>query len=241
MVLPPERRAAPVWPWLLAGAGLLALLAWVLRRRRAEPIEDDYVESIVEPEPVAAPLPEPEAPTFFSRTAPPPPAARRARLTLDLRPTRAGLNLLTATVSGEVTVVNAGDVAAEGIRAAVALLSAGAEQDESLVAFNDAPITRPVTPAFTLQPGEERRFRTVVALPHEHIRSLTVAGRPMFVPLVAVSLRWTDGGGKRAATQAFAVGVERVDSAKLAPIWLDVPPRNYDAVGARAQAPLQES
>lgn len=245
VVKPPQDRAAPVWPWLLGGAGLLALLALLLRRRRADPPEE---EGYVEPEPVAEPIsdtlpvPPPAAappPTFFTRggTAPTPAAPR---LAIDVRPTRAGLNLLTATVDSQITVTNTGPVAIEGIRAAVALLSAGGEDDPDLVAFNAAPVTRPAVPAFTLQPGEERRFRAVAALPHDLIRPLTAGGRPMFVPLLAVNLTWSDATGPRGVSQAFAVGIERVDSAKLAPIWLDVPPRSYDAVAARAQAPAIE-
>lgn len=231
VVLPAEREDAPVWPWLLGGAALLAGLAWLLLRRRAVPVgkREPYEPA---PEPAE---PEPVAPAMFTRAGP------RARLGIDVRPMRAGLNLLTATVESEITVVNTGDAPARDVRAAVALLSAGGGEEESLRALHAAPVTRPATPPFTLQPGEERRFRSVAALPHADIVPLEAGGRPIFVPLVAVTLRHADAGGERRTSQAWGVGIERPDSAKLAPFRLDVPARRYDNVAARAQGALQES
>jgi hypothetical protein len=62
------------------------------------------------------------------------------------------------------------------------------------------------------------------------MRTMVAAGRPMFVPVLAIDLR---GAGGLQVAQGFAVGVERVDSAKLAPFWLDVPDRAYAEVAAR--------
>ncbi|MDB5697094.1 MAG: hypothetical protein JWN21_2637 [Sphingomonas bacterium] len=242
VVLPQERREAPLWPWLL-GAGLLGGLAWVLLRRRFEPAVEEEVALDPEPEPPVAPEPVPAAPApaFFERGAPASATlAGRARLTVDVRPTRAGLNLLTATVEAEITVTNTGDGPAADIRAAVALLSAGGEHAAALAQFNAAPVTRPVAPPFTLAPGAQHRFRAVAALPHAQIQPLEAAGRPIFVPLVAVTLRHRDGAGDHRTSQGWGVGVVRADSPKLAPFWLDVPPRNYEAVAARAQGPVRE-
>ena len=242
VVLPPEQRGGVPWPWLLGGAAVLAAFAWVLLRRRSEPdeeLESYEPEPIPEPEP--APIPPTPAPAMFTRGGPAATPAGRPRLGIDLRPTRAGINLITATVEAEVTVINTGSAPATDIRAAVVLLSAGGAHDESLRTFNTAPVTRPVTPPFKLQPGEQRRFRAVAALAHAQIQALSAGERPIFVPLVAVTLRWPDGAGERRASRAWGIGVERVDSPKLAPFWLDVPPRSYDAVAARAQGPLQES
>lgn len=163
-----------------------------------------------------------------------------ARLSVDVRPTRAGINLISATVQCEVTLANVGEAAAHDIRAEARLLSAHAEQEADLAAFYLQPPGRPVTPAFALEPGEERRFRVAVALVHDAIRSMTANGRPMFVPLVAISARFRDGDADRQAAQAYAVGVERTDSSKLAPFWLDVPGRSYDTIAARPHAALQD-
>jgi len=178
---------------------------------------------------MAAPAVVPPSPAPVSSVAP----ADRARLALDLLPRRAGLNLLSATVEAELVVRNTGMHAATGIRIGCALIGAAAGQETTTAALFAAPVARPATPPFGLQPGEERRLRIVAALPRGEIDPLAVGGRAMFVPVVTVNALYdTDGGGGQTA-RAFAVGVERVDSAKLAPLWLDQPPRMFDGLAVR--------
>ena len=59
----------------------------------------------------------------------------------------------------------------------------------------------------------------------------------MFVPLVAIDIRYgaEDAPAAYGTAQAFIVGIERVDSAKLAPFWLDGALRMHDQVAARVQ------
>lgn len=244
VVLPAKGSASALWPWFAGGAALLlAIAALLLLRRRREPVDDEaYADAPLPPEPVP---PEPVQ-TERVQTEPrpaatqPSPAEPRARLAIDVRPTRAGLNLLTATVEGEVTIRNDGVTPAHDIRVAVGLQSADTAATTELADFAAQPIVRPTTPPFTLAPGEERRFRAVAALPHDAIRPMQAGDRPMFVPLVAVSVRYGDATGERQVAQAFAVGIERTDSAKLAPLWLDVPPRSYVTVAARAHGTALE-
>lgn len=213
VVLTTRRGAMPLWPWLAGVAGLLLLpFAW-WSLRRVEPDESE-----------AGP------PSELTLDAP---APRPAELALALHPSRAGLNLISATADCEVTIVNEGDRPAEDVRADVQLFSAREERSDEIAAFFAAPIARPATPAFALQPGEERRFRIVTALPHESIHALDARGRPMFVPLVAVAARFRAEGEERRIGQTFVLGVERAEAAKLAPMWLDTPPRQYDNVAAR--------
>lgn len=211
----------PIWAWFAGGALLLLALAALLLRRRG-----GSGEGHAEEEWAAAPAP----------------AAGPSRLLIELRPTRAGINLISATVEAEVIVTNRGGAPANNIRAAVALLSAGSSADAALDACAMRPVGTPAVPAFTLAPDEERRFRAVAVLPLDSVEALTVADRPMFVPLVAVTAQWSDGyATARRATRGFAVGIERVDSAKLAPLWLDVPPKTYDAVAARPHGDTRET
>jgi len=176
------------------------------------------------------------APKFLeprAKTPPPPPAAPRARVTCDLRPLRAGLNLLSATVECELVVTNAGTAPAEAIRTGVALLTAHAGQDTDLARFNAAPIGRPATPPFALAPGESRTIRTVAAIARDAIQTMTAANRPMFVPVVATNILYATAGDDAQTARAWVVGIERVDSAKLAPFWLDAPARMFTTVAAR--------
>jgi len=215
----PAEQPMPAWPWML-GAALLVIAGlglWLARRQRTP--EDAAIEA-VEP---------PVAPGVRAGVVPPPPLPV-ATLALRFEPRRVGFNMLSATVEGEVTVVNEGAAPVEDIRVRTALLGAHAGQDADLAAFLAEPMGRPVVPAFTLGAGEVRTLRVVAAVPRDAMRTMVAAGRPMFVPVLAIDLR---GAGGLQVAQGFAVGVERVDSAKLAPFWLDVPDRAYAEVAAR--------
>ncbi|MBP2514872.1 hypothetical protein [Sphingomonas sp. PvP018] len=197
---------------------------------------------VVTPTPAIAPPSPPEpataaTPQFLDRRAREP---ERARLSVELRPLRAGLNLLSATAECELVVTNVGAGVAEAIRVQAVLLSAHAGQDADLTAVNAGQVPRPATAPFTLAPGESRTIRTVSAMSREAIHSMTAADRPMFVPIVAVNIRYASGAIAGQTARAWAIGVERVDSAKLAPFWLDIPARMYDGIAARPHAPAIE-
>jgi hypothetical protein len=228
--------------WILPAVIVLVLAGlWALNRRRrdvSEPVrEPQPIEPVpVEPEPIASPavvaapiIATPAAPQFLKPAAP---AAPRARLTVELRPLRAGLNLLSAVADCELVVTNTGDAPAEAIRTQVSLLTAHTALDADLAALTAASIGRPTTPPFALAPGETRTIKAIAAAPRDGIRTMTAANRPMFVPIVSVNVLYPDGQ----TTGAWAIGIERVDSAKLAPFWLDAPPKMYTNIGARPHA-----
>ena len=246
VVIPPATPpSAPLWPWFAGGAILLlALAAFLLRRRRAEVEPHEVFEPDADPAPPPAAEPAPLSAAPIPPDAPAPASAPIPRTTaglrLDLRPMRAGTNLLTATVEAEVVITNAGDVPARDIRAAVVLLGADGNEAAGIDALATQPVIQPAVPPFTLAPGEERRFRAVAALPLDAIPPLAVGGRPLFVPLAVVTAAWHGDTTPRRTTCGFAVGVERADSAKLAPLWLDVPSRTFAQVAARAHGEPRE-
>jgi hypothetical protein len=142
---------------------------------------------------------------------------------------RVGLNMLTATIEAEITVRNTGATPIGRVAVDLRLLSAHAGLDPQLVEIAHQPQGRPIVPPFALAPGESRTLRGVSALPREAIHVIDAAGRPMFVPILAAAAH-TDWGVARCT---YAVGLERADSPKLSPIWLDQPGKMYDQVAAR--------
>lgn len=173
---------------------------------------------------------------MLDRVAARPPLSQ-PQLALSLTPRRAGFNLVTATVEGELLVRNVGDTPVSAIRVGAALMEAGAGRESEVAGFFAQPVVRPVKPPFTLAPGEERRVRVVVAQGRDQIRGVPANGRAMFVPVVAINAVHGAGDAPGQAARAFAIGMERADNDRLVPFWLDLPPRMYDGLAARPYGP----
>jgi hypothetical protein len=229
------------WPWIaLGGVLVLAGGCWALMRRsRAETLEPETIEPepIAVPEPVAPIVPVVRAPAPAAAVAPIAPAAPagdRPWLELGFRPKRAGTNLLSAAVDYELTLTNRGSGAARDIRVACDLLGANQAQDAEIVALYDQPIDAPAAPPFTLAPGEVRVIHGFAGRARDRIEPIEVRGRPMFVPIVVARARYGyDAQSAGLATASYVVGIERAGEARMAPIWLDQPPRMHREVGAR--------
>ncbi|WP_286165041.1 hypothetical protein [Arthrobacter sp. TPD3018] len=231
------------YSWLIGLAVVLGLGgagAWWWRRRRADPADEPVAPVAPAPAPKPQPV-RPRTPAASPVTPPAPvpaptpvPVGDRGRLSLSLHPRRAGLNLLSATVEAELVVRNDGSAPAQAIRIGAALIGATPGQGDEIAPVFDQPVVRPATPPFALGPGEERRIRLVVAQARADIVPLTAGGRTLFVPVVAVNALYDAGAGIAGqSARGFAVGVERVDSAKLAPFWLDQPARMHEQLGVR--------
>jgi hypothetical protein len=211
-----------------------------LRKRPAEASE---------PSPTTAPLPLAPAPpravtplapvrepppTAAQATPPPvapgPAAAARATLEIEFSPKRAGTNLLSAAVEYDISVRNIGDAAARAIRLDVRLLSASAQQDALLNSLFAAPIERPTVAPFDLPPGSAMELGGMAMLPKESLSVMTVEGRALFVPVLAINVlyQWESGAGQ--AARSFVIGIDRGAGAKLAPFRLDAAGRMHDAV-----------
>lgn len=225
--IPPQRGSAwslPTVGGLLVAVALVALVVR-RRRRRGDPVPD-AVEPVVGPDPALRPTP----------VAAPSSAPARAWLAIEVRPRRAGVNLLTATLDTEVVVRNEGEAPAQDVRVALHLLSARAGQEAELAQVFEAA-GRPITAPFALEPGEERVSSGIATLPRGEIAMLTAGDRPMFVPLAAVSVRYRSGDIEGVTAGAFAIGIEREGATKLAPFRLDQPSQMHDRVGVRPHAP----
>lgn len=243
-----EGGGAIAWLIGLAAAALIGAALWFWRWSVARRRQAALVNTRVPTGPMPPPKPrEPDQAARFwtpaapSRAAPAEPATAapepRAHVSAVLSVRRAGINLFSATAEVEVALANTGEGAAAGVSVGLHLLGASAEQDRALGELFAAPPPRPAAPPFALAPGETRTIRATLALSRAAIVPLSAGDRPMFVPVVAVDVRYElPGGGQGQTAAAYLIGATRPDSDKLAPFWLDAPPRTLDEVAARPHA-----
>ncbi len=221
----PEEGGSALLPIVFALLGLAAAgLAWLLlSRRRGAAAEEQEPGVEAPPVPVVPPR----------RIAP----AGRPQLELVFRPRRAGMNVLSAAVDYELVVRNAGAAPARDIRVALQLFTAGERHDAEVKRFLEKSIDSPIVAPFDLAPGETKPVRAMAMLPKAAVNVVTVKGRPMFVPMVAINAlyQWGDGRGGQTAT-SHVVGIAKPGVPKMQPFWLDAPARMYDSVGEHAHA-----
>jgi hypothetical protein len=221
---PSSEQGYPFWLYLVpAGLALLAAVAWRRRRRAAQ-----VAAAEPELEPVAAPPPAP------LRPAPQP----RPWIELEFKPERAAATLTEANVQFELVVRNTGGSAARNIRIEARMFNAGREQDKEIGAFFRRPaaeVTTSTLPA--LEAESETSFRSVVTMPREAMRAVTVQGRALFVPMVAFNVFYEWSGNRRGQTsRSYVVGREPAAdqrAERMAPFRLDLGPRIYRTVGQR--------
>lgn len=215
----------------------LGVVLWFVRRSpvggAGEALADDDDDWIA-PDQVAPP-PAP-APRPVTPPRQPPGTATRPRLEIGFTPRSAGINGANAAVDYDLVVQNVGPVPAERVEMRVELVSAGNTHDAELQARLDAPIEKPMIAPFTLAAGQARPIRALAQLPKSAINVVTVKGRPMFVPIVAIDLRYRWPGGEGQTAQSFVIGIAPKEGERMRPFWLDIDPRMYDAVTARPHA-----
>ena len=112
------------------------------------------------------------------------------------------------------------------------LFNAGASQDVELSEYFTA-VGTPGDPIPQIAPYARIPLRSAVRLSRAEIREYDVEGRKLFMPLVAINIRyrWSSGNGQSAA--GFLVGQGKAGQEKLAPLRLDRGARSWTGLGAR--------
>ncbi|HYD38163.1 MAG TPA: hypothetical protein VEA60_11150 [Allosphingosinicella sp.] len=228
--LPAPAPEGAGWLWPVVGGALVLLLGAVLllRRHRAG-IERERARDSARDEIggalVAAPKPPPE---------PEPPAAPRPRLELDIVPERAAATDSEAVVHYALTLTNQGDAEARNIRIDPRLFNAGAEAE--MADFFQGPIhDLSGSPQVVIPPGGTLKLNSQVSMPKAELREIEMAGRRIFVPMVAINVAYDwAGGGSGRTSRSWLVGREaETPQAKMGPFRLDLGPRIYRSVGRR--------
>ncbi len=207
----------PGWLGMLIGAAAtLALLggAWLFLRRRPEAFEEE--EAQPEPAPAPAPAPRPSVP-------PAPPSAPQSQsepFEIRVRPTRIELGEREVLLDFELLVGNTQPVPAEGVRPSLGIISASPDQDRVLDGFHRGPPGEAAGEPFDLAPGGGARIPARLALPRDRVHVVQLGGRPMFVAMILVDLRWRSGLSIRRFGADFMIGAAG-QGERIGPIWLD--------------------
>lgn len=247
---PATGQGLPGWLWpALGGAGLalagIAGAALLRRRRRAEAVEEAPVPIAVSaptpgPPPLAHPAPParpaaPVAPATPALPAVPPP---EGPLVTEIRPVRAAIRDGVVTIDLELFIQNRGVEPAENVRAVLALLGANAEQDAQIANFHGAARLAAGSEPFSVAPGAVQMMTAQVSLPGDQVQVVTVQGKPMFVPIVPVSLKWYAGLSIRTLRDAFMVGTAPAAGGdRLGPLWVERAGEGFGRLAAKRYVP----
>ena len=220
----PIREPAPIAPEpVVAAAPIVRPDAQFLRREAPRPI----VAPVVAEEQVAAPvagtgeLVAPSDSDVEALTAGNPPVADRPWLEMAMRPVRAGTNVDEALVEIELTVGNAGSVAADDVRISTFMFASAPADDEMerLLLEHDGEV-----PVIRIKPGEGTTLEATLALPRADL-SGSVS------PVIVADARYPlPGGGEGRTAASFRISVSD-DGEAMTPIPIGRP-HMFDEVSA---------
>lgn len=252
----------PGWAWGVLGAAALLVLGglggWIAGRRRRRDSEAEEVETMTATQVASPPTPGPPArpgatggatrpasqpparPTPPRPTTPPAPVVPPpdSPLVTELRPLRAAIRDGVVSIDFELFIQNRGSESADNVRAVLTLLGANAAQDEQIIGFHNAARMAAGSEPFSIAPGGVYMLGGQVSLPGEKVQVVTVQGKPMFVPIVPVALKWYAGLSIRTLRDCFMVGtVPAPGSDRLGPLWVERAGDGFGRLAAKRYAP----
>ena len=214
-VLAAETPVVAERPQFLRAAPVISpIAAPVVAPLAAAPLTDETAPAATED----ASLEKAEAGDVEALTAGDAPVADRPWLEFAMRPVRAGSNVDEALVEIELTIGNAGNIAAEDVRISTFMFADGsaseAEMERLLVERGDEGIA-PVT----IEPGEGTRVDATLALLKRDLSDTAE-----FSPVVMADARYRLPDGSEGRTCAtFLIGVTNDDGVHIEPISIARP------------------
>jgi hypothetical protein len=234
--LAPERKLSFL-PWLLAAIALGGGGAFLFYRRRngreafaAGPQVDAF--SMPEPAvPAAAPKPAPIPPTRPPSSIPGLVSTRlRPWIDFGFQPLRCIVEDHQITIEFELELMNSGNGPARAVLVEATLFNAGPNQDAEIGGFFANPVGE--GDRITLiQPLKRMVLRPKVVIAREHVQEYEVAGRKVFVPLIAFNALYRWSGGEGQSSISYLIGRDTKGD-KMAPIRLDLGSRVFRGLGS---------
>lgn len=225
----PQPSQPKPWLWALLGAAVTALVGsagWLLLRRRRRVTEGagEPAASLADSSAATTPAPVPAPPPRPASVPPLPPIptslATSDPFDITLEPLRIDVGEREITIEVELVIGNLTGSSADAIRLSVGVISASAQQDRQISVFQASSQLAPSAAPFDLAANAGGRMPVRLALPREGLNVIDLGGRPIFVPIVVVDLRWRGGLSLRRFGAAFMLGMAGQGS-KLGPIRLD--------------------
>ncbi|HYI42371.1 MAG TPA: hypothetical protein VD768_01955 [Sphingomicrobium sp.] len=247
--LAPPRSGMPetgsILPWLLAamliGAGG-AYYFFRVRPRAQLAGSAGTSEFTAEPAAPTRPEPQPGAPP----PADPEPAARpvaptgggvvstRLRPWIDIEfvPDRAIVDQGTITIQYSVALYNSGSARARDVRLEAAMFNASPTQDQLIKGFfARASGAGDLVPL--IEPLQRVTLSSSVVVPRAELQPLLAQGRPILVPMMALTAVYRWGSNSNGQTSASYLVGKATTGEKLAPIMLDLGSRLFRGLAAR--------
>lgn len=231
----------PLLPWLLAAlaaAAAGAFLFWRNRQREAF-AGGPQLDAFTPPEPAPrrtppaaappppAPAPKPAAPATLGIVS----TRLRPWIDIGFQPLRCILQEERLIVEFELDLFNSGSSPARAVLAEASLFNASPGQDEQIGAFFANPVGQGER-IVVIPPLKRVSIRTQVVMPREQVQAYEVAGRQVFVPIIAFNALYRWSGGEGQTSVSYLLGRD-TKSEKLAPFRMDLGPRIFRGVAAR--------
>jgi hypothetical protein len=131
----------------------------------------------------------------------------------------------------ELDLFNSGNAPARAVLVEASVFNAGPTQDQDIGAFFARPAGEGER-IDVIPPLQRMTLRTQVMAPRENVHVLDIAGRQVFVPLIAFNALYRWGGSEGRTSVSYLLGRD-TNGEKMAPFRLDLGPRVFRGVGAR--------
>lgn len=227
----------PILPWLIAALAVVAGLGFLVWRNRSReayaggPQLDSYVGPEAAPAPAPTPAPQP-APRQDPTPSIPGIVSTRLRpwIEVGFHPLRCIVDDDKVTIQFELELFNSGSVPARAVLVEASMFNAGPNQDRDIGAFFQSPVGEGER-IVSIAPLKKMNLRTQVIAERNRVQVYEVAGRQVFVPLIAFNAlyRWSNGEGQ--TSTSYLLGRD-TKGEKMAPFRLDLGPRVFRGVGA---------